>query len=142
MNSIDILAQAKDAILHQDVTLAEELYRSILSVQPHQIDALNGMGAIFFELGKPEQSLEYYRHAHAEAEKIFGGTYPARLSWIEKHKPALRALHGIGLNEYRLGNRARAEKIFQNILAMNPTDEQGIHFLLADIAKGKKLWKE
>lgn len=142
MNIIDTLAQAKEAILHQDVTLAEELYRSILAAHPHDIDALNGMGAIFFELGKPEQSLEYYRRAHAEAEKIFGGKYPAQLAWIEKNKPALRALHGIGLNEYRLGNRARAEKIFQNILTMNPTDDQGMHFLLADIAKGKKLWKE
>ncbi|HSD12158.1 MAG TPA: cytoplasmic protein, partial [Patescibacteria group bacterium] len=66
----------------------------------------------------------------------------SRLAWTPEDKPALRALHGIGLNEYRLGHLAEAAAAFEDLLERNPDDNQGARFLLADLKKKRHLWKK
>ena len=136
------LEKAKEAILHRDSATASEIYHAIIAVHPQHVDAWNGLGAVAFEKGELEESLRCYRKAHDFAMAEFGGKYPRQLVWIEVHKPALRALHGIGLNLYRLGRIKEAQEIFENMLQLNPVDDQGVKFLLNDIKKGSVLWKK
>jgi len=57
------------------------------------------------------------------------------------NRPFLRCLHGYGLSLWRLGKSEEAREVFNRILWLNPLDNQGIRFLLADIDAGK-TWYE
>jgi tetratricopeptide (TPR) repeat protein len=85
--------------------------------------------------------LECYKKALAAARKSLGGKLPAKLAWDEHGKPALRAIHGLGLNHFRKGEFKQAAGFFEELLRLNPADNQGAHFLLEDAKKKKHLWK-
>ncbi len=57
------------------------------------------------------------------------------------NRPFLRCLHGYGLSLWRLGKSEEAREVFNRMLWLNPLDNQGIRFLLADIDAGK-TWYE
>ncbi|MEY4744486.1 MAG: hypothetical protein RL272_431 [Candidatus Parcubacteria bacterium] len=131
-----------EALLRRDTAGAERLFAGAAETSPDAADAWNGLGAVHFERGELDDSLKCYLRAKQAAAKAYGGKIPARLAWTPDDKPALRALHGIGLNRYRLGDIAEAVEAFEDLLARNPGDNQGARFLLADIRKKKHLWKK
>lgn len=53
----------------------------------------------------------------------------------------MRALHGRGLCLWRLGQVTEAREVFVSMLALNPNDNQGARFLLADLEAGLS-WEE
>jgi len=50
-------------------------------------------------------------------------------------------MRGNGLCLWRLGRFEEAERIFEQILWMNPSDNQGVRFL-GDEVKGKTAWND
>ncbi len=131
-----------EAILRRDIDEAEHLFAEATEADPEAADGWNGVGAVHFEKGELERSLESYERALKAAKKALGGKLPARLAWDDHGKPALRALHGVGLNRYRMGHLDEAVESFEQLLALNPEDNQGAHFLLQDAKKKKSLWKK
>jgi hypothetical protein len=70
-----------------------------------------------------------------------GAEFPTVLRWGHiNNRPYLRALHGLGLCLWRLNQLIEAAALFNRMLWMNPTDNQGIRFLLSDIEAGMD-WK-
>jgi tetratricopeptide (TPR) repeat protein len=55
------------------------------------------------------------------------------------NRPFLRCMHGYGLCLWRLGRFEEALQIFDRMLWLNPTDNQGIRFLTGDI-RAKRSW--
>jgi len=53
----------------------------------------------------------------------------------------LRALHGLCLVAWRLGNFAEAEQVARKMLRLNPPDNQGARFLIEQIMQGEP-WTE
>jgi len=49
----------------------------------------------------------------------------------------LRCLHGNGLSLWRIGRMRDAAAIFQRLLWLNPSDNQGARFCLAAVEAGK-----
>lgn len=131
-----------DAVLRRDLAAAERLFAAAAEGSPDAADAWNGLGAVHFERGELEESLRCYERAKKAAAASFGGTLPARLTWTPDDKPALRALHGIGLNKFRAGDLEGAAEAFEDLLRRNPDDNQGAKFLLEDVKKKHKLWKK
>jgi tetratricopeptide (TPR) repeat protein len=71
-------------------------------------------------------------------DKGFNGVLP----WGPvNNRPFLRCLYGYGLSLWRLGKSEEAREVFNRMLWLNPLDNQGIRFLLADIDSGK-TWYE
>lgn len=68
----------------------------------------------------------------------FNGVLPWRHI---NNRPFLRCLHGYGLSLWRLGKSEEAREVFNRMLWLNPLDNQGVRFLLADIDAGK-TWYE
>ena len=66
----------------------------------------------------------------------FNGVLP-----YNNNRPFLRCLHGYGLSLWRLGKSEEAREVFNRMLWLNPLDNQGVRFLLADIDSGK-TWYE
>jgi hypothetical protein len=49
------------------------------------------------------------------------------------NRPFLRCMHGFGLCLWRLGQFEKASQIFDRMLWLNPSDNQGIRFLIDDV---------
>jgi Flp pilus assembly protein TadD len=50
-------------------------------------------------------------------------------------------MQGYGLCLWRLGQLKEAEEVFTRMLWLNPTDNQGVRFLLSEIREGK-VWHD
>lgn len=57
------------------------------------------------------------------------------------NRPFLRCMHGYGLCVWRLGRFDEAGRVFEELLWLNPSDNQGVRFLLEDLRAGK-AWEE
>lgn len=136
------LSQAKDAVLKGDLDAAEHLYRDVVAENPDSIAALSGLGAIGFERGDLENSLQWFEEAKTAGLKSHGGVMPSRLAWNDRNKPLLRALHGIALNLFRMRRTADAQAAFEELVRLNPDDNQGARLMLEDIKKGRYPWKD
>ncbi len=64
------------------------------------------------------------------------------LPWgIIDNRPYLRCLHGYGLSLWQLGRIEEAAKVFERLLWLNPTDNQGVRFLVGP-AKAGEAWEQ
>ena len=57
------------------------------------------------------------------------------------NRPFLRCMHGYGLCLWLLGRYEEASRIFDRMLWLNPTDNQGIRFLIDDV-RAKRAWAD
>jgi hypothetical protein len=57
------------------------------------------------------------------------------------NRPFLHCMHGYGLSLWRLGRHPDAGRIFDRMLWLNPTDNQGVRFLIEGIQNGR-AWEE
>ena len=53
----------------------------------------------------------------------------------------MRCMHGFGLCLWRLGRFEEAECVFERMLWLNPTDNQGVRFLIEDV-RAKTAWED
>lgn len=60
--------------------------------------------------------------------------------WID-NRPFLRCMHGYGLCLWRLGKSSEAAAVFERMLWLNPSDNQGERFNLHWIREGR-TWEE
>ncbi|MER6914013.1 hypothetical protein ABT354_20260 [Streptomyces sp. NPDC000594] len=96
--------------------------------------ALDGTGT---DQAALEQALGYYQTAVAVAELSLPPTFTGVLAWDEPdNRPFHRALHGLGLTWWRLGETAKATAVFTNSLFTNPDDQQGIRYLIGQTRSG------
>lgn len=57
------------------------------------------------------------------------------------NRPFLRCTHGYGLCLWRLGRFEEAERVLERMLWMNPSDNQGVRFLIDEV-KAKTAWED
>ena len=50
-------------------------------------------------------------------------------------------MHGYGLCIWRLGRFDEAERVFDRMFWLNPSDNQGVRFLIDDV-KDKTAWED
>jgi hypothetical protein len=74
-------------------------------------------------------------------ERALGTTFVGVLPWgIVENRPFLRCLQGYGLCLWRLGLDREAARVFARMLWLNPSDNQGMRFLLHDLKEGR-AWR-
>ena len=66
----------------------------------------------------------------------FDGVLP--WGWID-NRPFLRCMHGYGLSRWRLGRFEESGRVFNRMLWLNPSDNQGVRFLI-DQDRAKAKW--
>jgi tetratricopeptide (TPR) repeat protein len=123
---------------------AEEAFLGVLAADPKHIDALNGLGTVYFHEKRLEEAGSLHERALAATMKFYkGGKAPDHVDWESPHDRALlRALHGSALVAFRKGETKEAERRFDELLKLNPDDNTGARFLLADIKRGRKRWDD
>jgi hypothetical protein len=120
---------------------AHRMLMRLLASDLRCLDAHAHLGNFVFN-HSPEKAIRHYevgvRIGELSLDEGFNGVLP----WgCIDNRPFLRCMHGYGLCLWRLGRHKEAEEVFTRMLWLNPSDNQGVRFLLNDLREGK-VWHE
>jgi tetratricopeptide (TPR) repeat protein len=83
---------------------------------------------------RPRSAIQHYEVGLRIGELSLGDGFTGVLPWgMIDNRPFLRCMHGYGLCLWRLGRFDEAEHIFQQLLWLNPSDNQGVRFLIDEV---------
>jgi len=124
-----------------DCNGARELLMDVLCEEPRCIDAHAHLGNLAFDR-TPASALVHYEIGVRIGELSLPPNFNGLLVWGRLYNRAfLRCLHGYGLCLWRLGRLDEAQQVFERILALNPSDHQGVRFCWYDLRQGRS-WEE
>lgn len=114
-----------------NIRQAEKSFQESMRADPSFADGLYHLGLIAHERGEWRRAEEYYRAALETASKEFD-LKSRRLSWwgMIETRPLMRALHGLGLVLWKQRKVSAAIEIFEQMMQMNPNDNQGVRYLI------------
>lgn len=105
------------------------------------LDAHSHLGNFVFD-HRPQDAILHYEVGLRIGELSLGDDFTGVLPWgLIDNRPFLRCMHGYGLCLWRLGRFDEAERIFYRMLWLNPSDNQGVRFLIDEV-KDKTPWED
>ncbi len=120
---------------------AEKILMELCEVDLRCLDAHSHLGNFVFD-HSPDDAIRHYEVGLRIGELSLGDSFTGVLPWgLIDNRPFLRCMHGYGLCLWRLGRFDEAECILQQILWLNPSDNQGVRFLMDEV-KGKNAWED
>jgi hypothetical protein len=118
---------------------AGEVLMELCETDLRCLDAHAHLGNLAFDLW-PNDAARHYETGFRIGELALPEGFDGVLPWGHiDNRPFLRCIHGFGLCLWRLGEVSKACQIFERMLWLNPTDNQGIRFLLDDV-RLKRAW--
>lgn len=97
------------------------------------------LGNLVFD-HRPEDAIRHYEVGLRIGELSLGNDFTGILPWgFIDNRPFLRCMHGYGLCLWRLGHFDEALCVFERMLWLNPTDNQGVRFLIDEV-RAKTAW--
>jgi tetratricopeptide (TPR) repeat protein len=105
------------------------------------LDAHAHLGNLAFD-HRPEDAIRHYEVGFRIGELSLGEGFDGLLpwGWID-NRPFLRSMHCFGLCLWRLGRFEEAGRIFDRMLWLNPSDNQGVRFLI-DAVRARAAWED
>jgi len=89
---------------------------------------------------RPEVAFWHFEVGYGIGQLSLGPAFDGVLLWAcFDNRLFLRCMHGYGLCLWRLGRFREAKSIFERMLWMNPSDNQGVRFLLRAV-RAKRNW--
>lgn len=129
----DPIGQAVDRNESGDSAGAYKILMDLCQTDLRCLDAHAHLGNMVFDR-RPEDAIRHYevgfRIGGLSLGKGFDGVLP--WGWID-NRPFLRCMHGFGLCLWRLKRFREAGSIFDRMLWLNPSDNQGARFLIEDV---------
>ncbi len=90
----------------------------------------------------PQYAIRHYEVGLRIGELSLSEGFAGLLPWgLIDNRPFLRCMHGYGLCLWRLERFDQAEEVFERMLWLNPSDNQGVRFLIDDVRAGRS-WEE
>ncbi|MCX5990896.1 MAG: tetratricopeptide repeat protein [Chloroflexi bacterium] len=113
-----------------DLAAAERAFRQVLARMPDHLDAIHHLAMVLSEGNHPDQAHDLWDQAVRIGRKAFPQDFkPGRdrleWGWLE-NRPFLRCLHGLALARYEEEEVEEALRLFQELLSLNPDDNQGV----------------
>jgi hypothetical protein len=135
----DPILEANDLKDAGDTAGAQNTLAKMLEVDLRCLDAHAHLGNIAFR-HSPHWALSHYEVGVRIGELSLGAGFDGVLAWgLIDNRPFLRCMHGYGLSLWRLERWKEAEQVFERMLWMNPSDNQGIRGLLPDV-RAREPW--
>ena len=136
----DPIGQAVDRKNAGDSEGAYKILMDLCQADLRCLDAHAHLANMVFD-GRPADAIRHYEVGFRIGELSLGKDFDGVLSWgwID-NRPFLRCLHGFGLCLWRLNRFKDARNIFDRMLWLNPSDNQGVRFLIKDV-RAKVAWK-
>ena len=105
------------------------------------LDAHAHLGNLVFD-SWAEQAIRHYEVGVRIGEFSLGPDFDSLLPWGHiDNRPFLRCMHGFGLCLWRLKRFEEAERVFERMLWLNPSDNQGVRMLIDDV-RAKTAWED
>lgn len=105
--------------------------KEMVGAEPDFIDGHAHLGYALFDQGKFKVALETCLQGVLAGERAIPPGFTGSIEWGHlENRPFLRAIHGVVLCHLRLGQRAKALPLMEQMLAWNPHDNQGIRYLI------------
>lgn len=135
----DPIIESADRARSGDREGARRRLRSLIAEDPRCLDAHSHVGWLAFEFSA-KRALPNYQTGVAIAERSLPPGFSGVLPWgLIDNRPFLRCLHGLGLCHWRLARYDEATTIFESLLWLNPTDNQGARDLL-ELTRKRLPW--
>jgi hypothetical protein len=137
----DLILEAGDLNAAGDRPGTEKLLVEMLASDLRCLDAHAHLGSFAFDR-RAEEAVRHYEVGVRIGELSLCNDFVGLLPWGRiNNRPFLRCMHGFGLCLWRLGRKDEAAAIFERMLWLNPTDNQGIRFLLSEVRAGEQ-WED
>lgn len=137
----DPITIASERIDHGDFRGARDMLSDLLSKDLRCIDAHVHLGRIEFSTS-PRIALKHYEIAVAIGDHALGQAFAGVLPWgAIDNRPFHRALHGLGLCAWRLGDSQRALTAFRRLARLDPASSHEQRSIIAVIDAGKP-WRD
>jgi hypothetical protein len=115
---------------------AREILMDLCQADLRCLDAHSHLGHLVFDY-YPQKAIGHYEVGLRIGEMSMGDDFTGVLAWgFVDNRPFLRCMQGYGLCLWRLGRFEEAEHLFNRMLWLNPSDNQGARFLLDEVKKG------
>lgn len=136
---LDPIGQAVDCKEAGDFEGAYKLLMGLCEADLRCLDAHAHLGNLKFDLN-PQEAMRHYEAGLRIGELSLPEGFDGVLKWGHiDNRPFLRCLQGYGLCLWRLREFREAERVFERMLWLNPSDNQGVRFLIDDVRK-KRRW--
>ena len=116
---------------------AERVFKEVLAQMPDHLDAIHHLALVLLERNLLDQAHDLWNQAVSIGQKAFSqdfklGRDRLEWGWLE-NRPFLRCLHGLALARYQEGRIEEALRLFQELLYLNPNDNQGVRAMAEEI---------
>ncbi len=129
----DPITDSNDLKQAGDVEAAHGMLMELCRADLRCLDAHSHLGKIEFD-HSPGKAIRHYTVGLRIGELSTGDRFDGVLPWgLVDNRPFLRCMHGLGLCLWRLGRFEEAGNVFDRMLWLNPSDNQGARFLLAAV---------
>ena len=116
-----------------DPVAARQILMELCQADLRCLDAHAHLGNIVFD-DWAKAAIRHYEVGVRIGELSLGPDFGGLLPWRHiDNRPFLRCMHGFGLCLWRLEWFAEAEGVFERMLWLNPSDNQGVRFLINDV---------
>jgi tetratricopeptide (TPR) repeat protein len=137
----DPICESNDLKDAGDREAAEQILMQLCEADLRCLDAHAHLGNLVFE-HSPKDALRQYEVGFRIGELSLGPGFDGVLPWgFIDNRPFLRCMNGFGLCLWRLGRFEEAEHIFDRMLWLNPSDNQGVRFLIDEVRE-RRGWHE
>jgi len=137
----DPILEASERNAGGDVAGAVTLLTDMLAADLRCLDAHAHLGNFEFE-DRPALAARHYEAGLRIGELSLDEGFDGVLPWGRlDNRPFLRCMHGYGLCLWRLGRLDEAAAIFERMLWLNPSDNQGVRFILPEVRSGQR-WED
>lgn len=120
-----------------DLDAAEKVFGALLAQMPDHLDAIHHLALVLSERDLIDQAGTLWNQAvsigrKAFPEKFKTGKDRLEWGWLE-NRPFLRCLHAVALDHYERGNKEESLKLCQELLQLNPNDNQGVRAIAEEL---------
>ena len=137
----DPIVESNDRKAAGDYGGARRILMELCQADLRCLDAHAHLGNLDFD-GNPSDAVRHYEVGLRIGELSLGKDFDGVLPWgYIDNRPFLRCMHGFGLCLWRLGRFEEASRVFDRMLWLNPSDNQGVRFLIGEV-RARNEWKE
>ena len=137
----DPICESNDLKASGNLKAALKILMDLCQIDLRCLDAHSHLGNFYFDKS-PEKAIRHYEIGLRIGELSLGPDFDGLLHWgLIDNRPFLRCMQGYGLCLWRLDRFEEAGQIFNRMLWFNPSDNQGVRFLI-DNVKAEIAWKD
>ena len=132
----DPIGESNDCRDRGELGRAHEILMDLCEMDLRCLDAHSHLGNFAFDRS-PKHAIGHYEAGFRIGELSLGDGFDGALRWgWVDNRPFLRCMHGYGLCLWRLGKFEDAARVFDRMLWLNPSDNQGVRFIINEVRAG------